>query len=64
MVRNRIVNFSMDIESTTEVLREDVSLAEVQELVRRGEVDVKEQIATGTTFFTKFAVLTWKSQIL
>ena len=43
MVRNpKFCIFNIDTESNTEVLREDVSLAEVQELVRRGEVDVKE----------------------
>ena len=54
MVRNRIANFSMDIESsTTEVLREDVSLVEVQELVRRGEVDVKETDCDGNNILHK-----------
>ena len=53
MVRNRIVNFSMDIEFTTELLREDVSLAEVQELVRRGEVDVKEKKCDGNNILHK-----------
>ena len=37
----------MDTESPREVLRNDVSLAEVQELVRRGEVDVKETDCDG-----------------
>ena len=42
--------------SWTELLKDDVTLEEVQELVRTGEFDVKEPIVMGTTFFTKFVL--------